>query len=189
MGRAARVNYSVEVIDHARLTVADQHELRRLFDSEYFQDLGPWVPELPYGYAPHDVHIIARMHGRVIGHVGWARRVIEVGLSDVVIAGTGGVLVAPEARGMSIGSEIMRCAVQSMTTRGGIEFGYLGCREEVVPFYTSCGWTRITARETWIDRNGGSVVEEPGSPIMVRPLSASAREWPDGDINLRGRAW
>lgn len=183
------MSMSIEVIDHARLSAVDLNGLQRLFDSEYFPDFGRWDPELPYGYAPHDVHVIARIQGCVIGHVGWARRVISVGSSDIVIAGTGGVLVAREARGRQVGAEIMRCAVQSMITCGGVEFGYLGCREEVVPFYASCGWTRIVARETWIGRTGERVVDEPGSPIMVRPLSASNGKWPDGDIDLRGRAW
>lgn len=65
----------------------------------------------------------------------------------------------------------------------------VGCREEVVPFYVSCGWSRIVAREASIGRTGERVVDEPGSPIMVRAVSGSSRVWPDGDIDLRGPAW
>ncbi len=52
------------------------------FDSEY-QEFGEWDPQQPYGYAPHDVHIMARNEGRVVGHVGWARRESDGGAARV----------------------------------------------------------------------------------------------------------
>lgn len=88
------MSLSIDVVDHEDLASADLNELRRLFDSEYLR---------------------ARTHGRVIGHVGWARRDITV-----VIAGTGGVLVSREARGEHVGAEAMEQAVRSMTNCGDI---------------------------------------------------------------------
>lgn len=70
--------HSIEIIAHQELIEADLHGLRQLFDSEY-QEFGEWDPQQPYGYAPHDVHIMARNEGRVVGHVGWARRENTVG--------------------------------------------------------------------------------------------------------------
>ncbi|WP_182348260.1 GNAT family N-acetyltransferase [Tomitella gaofuii] len=89
---------------------------------------------------------MARIEGRVVGHVGWARREIAVGTEIVAIAGVGGVLISADARGMRLGGELMG-AEQSMHDRGHLAFGYLGCREQVVPIYASCGWQRIYARE------------------------------------------
>ncbi|WP_297752346.1 hypothetical protein [uncultured Tessaracoccus sp.] len=63
---------SIDVIAHQELTEADLHGLRQLFDSEYLEEFGEWDPQQPYGYAPHDVHTMARNEGRVVGHVGWA---------------------------------------------------------------------------------------------------------------------
>ena len=82
----------------------------------------------------------------------------------------------------------MSWAAQSMRDRGRVAFGYLGCREPVVPFYESCGWTRIRARERSVGCEGEPVVQEPGPPILVLPV-APLEMWPEGDINLRGRAW
>lgn len=179
--------HSIEVLAHQDLTEADLRGLRQLFDNEY-QEFGKWDPHLPYGYAPHDVHIMARIEGRVVGHVGWGRREITVGTETLAIAGVGGVLVSADARGMHLGSELMSWAAQSMRDRGRVAFGYLGCREQVVPFYESCGWTRIRARERSVGCEGEPVVQEPGPPILVLPV-APTEMWPDGDINLRGRAW
>jgi GNAT superfamily N-acetyltransferase len=178
-----------EVVAHTALSEKDVEALRSLFDEEYFQDFGPWDPDQPYGYAPHDVHVIARSADSVVGHVGWARRVIDVGDEQVAIAGVGGVLISGEARGQGQGGVIMTRAAEAMADAGDIDFGYLGCREEVVPFYSSCGWHRISAGERSIGRDGSSAEDEPGQPLMILPLGTAPANWPSGVIDLNGRAW
>lgn len=113
------------------------------FDSEYLKEFGEWDPQQPYGYASHDVHVMVRLEGRVVGHVGWARRDIAVGTETVAIAGVGGVLISADTRGMRHGGELMGWAEQSMRGRRHLAFGYLGCREQAVPFYASCNLHRI----------------------------------------------
>ena len=55
--------HSIEVPAHQELTEADLHGLRLLFGSEYLKEFGEWDPQQPYGYAPHDVHLMARIEG------------------------------------------------------------------------------------------------------------------------------
>jgi aminoglycoside 2'-N-acetyltransferase I len=179
----------IDVISHDRLTVQDVARLRALFDAEYHAHFGAWDPDQPYGYAPHDVHIIARRGASVVGHVGWERRVIGVGTADVTVAGVGGVLISPRARGDRVGARLMVRATESMAAAGDVRFGYLGCREEVVPFYESCGWHRIAAVERSIGRTGASVEQPVGPPILTLPLDEHGPAWPSGTIDLRGRAW
>ena len=163
--------------------------LRELFDSEYLQSEGPWDPDLPYGYAPHDLHVLAVDGDRVVGHVGWTRRRITVGASSIGVAGVGGMLVAPEWRGTGLGNRLLGAARRSMLDAGGIAFGYLGCREEVVGFYTACRWHRISVSETWVDRTGVLRSAPPGGPILILPVGARLSDWPAGAVDLRGRAW
>jgi aminoglycoside 2'-N-acetyltransferase I len=54
----------LDVIAHEDLTEGELCELRRFFDSEYFDEYGEWDPEQPYGYSLHDVHVIARRRPR-----------------------------------------------------------------------------------------------------------------------------
>ena len=178
----------IRAVAHSDLSLDDLMRLRALFDGEYAQDLGDWDPKQPYGYAPHDMHVMARDDDVVVGHVGWGRREITVGERIVVVAGVGGVLVSERARGTRLGARLMSEAVTSMRDVGGIDFGYLGCREEVVPFYRSCGWTRVVAAEQSLDRAGMPATDLPGQPILVFPVDAST-EWPSGKVDLRGRAW
>ncbi|MEO7121850.1 MAG: GNAT family N-acetyltransferase [Lacisediminihabitans sp.] len=179
----------IEAIGHTALTTRNIEALTRLFDDEYLRDFGKWNPDQPYGYAPHDVHLVARVDEDVIGHVGWARRVIGVGDTQITIAGVGGVLISKKARGDRLGSELMARAKTSMAEVGGIDFGYLGCREEVVPFYASCGWHRISATERFVGRSGHAAEQHPGLPLLILPINSRVTQLPAGVIDLRGRAW
>ncbi len=179
----------IDVVAHHELTGPDLASLHRLFNAEYQPGFGDWYPELPYGYAPHDFHIVAREGSEIVGHVGWARRTIHVGERAVVVAGVGGVLVAGRVRGKRLGSRLMDHAAISMTDAGGIAFGYLGCREEAVSFYAACGWTRIFAAERSIGRAGEPVFDPPGQPLLILPVGGQLASWPTGEVDLRGRAW
>ena len=180
---------SIDIVAHEELTSEDRSQLQLLFDDEYFHEFGEWDPSQPYGYAPHDLHVIARSDDAAVGHVGWARRTIDVGDAEVAIAGVGGVLISRLARGKRLGGRMLADAARSMRDAGGIDFGYLGCREEVVPFYESCGWHRIRARERSIGREEIPVEDEPGQPLLVLPVERELASWPAGTVDLRGRAW
>lgn len=130
---------------------------------------------------------MVRVENRVVDHVGWARAEIAVGTEVVAIAGVGGVLISADARGVRLGGELMGWAEQSMRDHDQPAFDYLGCREQVVPFYASCGWRRIYAREKSIGRDGESVVDELGPSILILPI-APLESWPKGAVDLRGRA-
>ena len=176
-------------VNHGDLTPELLAALRDFFESEYGDELGSWDPDQPFGYAPHEVHVLALDGPTVVGHVGWARRRITVGDAEVTIAGVGGVLVSPAARKAHIGRQLMDAAVETMRSRGDIEFGYLGCAESVARFYASCGWTCISASERWINRDGKTCDGAPGAPLFIYPINRATGTWPDGPINLRGRAW
>lgn len=156
--------HSTEVRAYGDLAEDDLDRPRLLFDSEYLGVFGAWDPEQPYGYASHDVYIIARVGDRILGHVGWARREISVGTEIVVVAGVGGVLITKGVRGHGLGALLMGWAAQSMIDHGGIGFGYLGCREPVVGFYASsespvsCGST-TSPRTVWAKRPSRSCPE------------------------------
>lgn len=185
MTRALRI----EAVPRDDLRSDDLVALGSLFDAEYLDAFGPWHPAQPYGYAGHDVHVLAREGSRLVGHVGWARRRIDVGGTEIAIAGVGGVLVADRARGHGLGRRLLSECAASIRASGYVDFGFLGCRESVVPFYRACGWHRISAWERSIARDGTPALTEPGPPLMILPLRTPADAWPPGTVDLRGRAW
>jgi GNAT superfamily N-acetyltransferase len=135
-------------------------------------------------------HVLA-FQGRVLAaHVGFQRRVISVGTDDVLVAGTGGVLVDQRFRGTGLGGRAMRHAQRAMRDEAGVDFGYLGCRKEVVPFYGSAGWVQVQATERCLSNaDQTTVIVSHDGPTLICSSIRDASEWPDGDINLRGTPW
>ncbi|MGQ4536111.1 GNAT family N-acetyltransferase [Dermabacteraceae bacterium P13264] len=188
--KIAVMSVNLTVTSHSLLSDTDLAEMRRLFDAEYRADFGEWDPDGPYGYAPADWHVLAWDGGCLVGHVGFQRRVIEIGGAEVTVAGTGGMLVASEARGSGLGRRLLLRAQLAMTEDAEADFGYLGCRPAVVGFYESAGWVRIRARESHTDRlDPTRTVVNDSSPILICPALRPVTDWPSGDIDLRGGAW
>ena len=176
------------VVTHAELRGPELAALRVLFDREYFAEYGAWDPDQPYGYSPATVHALAFVDSDLVGHIGFHRRTITVGDAPVVVAGTGGVLVDHQARGGGLGRRLMRRAQRAMREDTQITFGYLGCREGVVPFYERSGWRRIRAVERHVSmQDPQATVVSSDSPLLIFPTMDI--DWPSGDIDLRGTPW
>ncbi len=201
------MTYLPRVVEHSALTPAELTALRALFDREYRSVHGEWDPEQPYGYAPASTHaIVFDAAGSAVAHVGFQRREITVGRAQVVVAGTGGVLVDDGLRGQGLGELAMSLARGAMRATPDLEYGYLGCREDVVPFYERTGWHRIRVVERSTPRSlppetmmppetvmraeaSVEAVVEAGSPVLISPIRQSVDSWPPGVVDLRGRPW
>lgn len=189
---AVGVAEHVVIVEHDALTASQTAMLRDLFDSEYREEHGEWNPDRPYGYSPADVHTIVFRGATAVAHVGYQRRIIRVGRHDVPVAGTGGVLVHPRWRSDGVGRRVMSYAQQAMRDDDHVEFGYLGCRDEVVPFYERTGWSQVYAEERHVSMTDPrATVTSTTGPLLVFAASENALGggWPQGDIDLRGTPW
>lgn len=124
--------------------------MKQLFDDEYTALYGSWNQSQPYGYSPAELHVVAISNGEIIGNVGMQRRLITVGSQQILVAGTGGVLVKPAYRQAGLGQKLLSSLQEVNRTLAPVDYGYLGCREEVVPFYESSHYTRINATERYV---------------------------------------
>ncbi|WP_311245102.1 GNAT family N-acetyltransferase [Microbacterium sp. WCS2018Hpa-23] len=184
----------IVIVEHDALSESVSAALKVLFDGEYRAEHGEWTPDRPYGYSPADVHTVIFHDSIAVAHVGFQRRVIRVGAREVTVAGTGGVLVHPDWRSDGVGRRVMAHAQQAMRDDDRVDFGYLGCREEVAPFYERTGWSRVNAVErhvSMIDAN--ATVTSADGPILIFAAHADpgarAEQWPPGDIDLNGTPW
>lgn len=172
-----------------QLSTGQLQSLKKLFDNEYKTDYGEWNREKPYGYAPAELRIIAVERDKIVGHVSMQRRQIEVNRKKLLVAGTGGVLVAPEYRKDKLGKKLLHTLHNANETIAPVDFGYLGCREAVVNFYESCGYTRIYATQISISRETGEISKSTDSPIMICPELKEIQDFPTGTININGIIW
>ncbi|WP_372967183.1 GNAT family N-acetyltransferase [Microbacterium sp.] len=184
----------VVTVEHGALSESETAALGALFDSEYREGHGEWDPDRPYGYSPADVHTMIFLKDVAVAHVGYQRRVIRVGEREVTVAGTGGVLVHRDWRSRGAGRRVMTHAQQAMRDDDRVEFGYLGCREEVASFYERTGWSRVNAVERHVSMTDAQeTVTSAGAPILIFCAGASPRvgaeQWPQGDIDLNGTPW
>jgi len=167
----------------------DYADMAALFDSEYAEDWGPWNPKHGYGYARGELHSFARVDGELVGYAASARRFVGVGMGEVVVAGIGGVVTGAAARGQGIGREVVSALQDAMRGLAPADFGLLGCRTEVVPFYQSCGFALLHSVIRDISPIDAMTVIESQGPTLVcaglRPIEA----WPAGIIDLRGLPW
>lgn len=177
------------VIDDAQLTDEWAMELQQLFDGEYLQEHGYWTREQPYGYASFDLRALAFVDNHVIGHVACQKRTLLVGGQEVIVAGTGGVLVHPDHRQKGIAQQLLGHLQRASVEQLGVAYGYLGCREAVVPFYEACGYVRIEAEEHSLERMTHQPVIATGTPIMICDGTESVTTFPTGIIDLQGLPW
>lgn len=178
---------------HIDLTASELDSLENLFDGEYRNEFGEWNPDAPYGYSPADTHVLAFRGQALAAHVGFQRRLISVGSHEILVAGMagmGGVLVDDRHRGMGLGRRTVRQAQTVLRDETGVDFGFLGCRREVVPFYESAGLIQVHATERCLSRlDQTSVVVSEGGSNLVCSAKRHASQWPQGDIDLRGTPW
>jgi aminoglycoside 2'-N-acetyltransferase I len=180
---------SVDLRWTTELTSSDYEELGRLFDSEYEEGWGQWSPKTGYGYARGELHALARSRGQLLGYAATARRFIGVGPKEVLIAGTGGVITRKDARGTGVGRQVLAALQEANREFAPVEYGFLGCREEVVPFYEACGYTRLNQLTIDVSPQDAMTVIRSDGPTLICAGTKPISSWPDGTIDLRGLPW
>lgn len=183
------MDIKIRVKDDSTITDEELQDIEMLFNNEYTDKDDIWERESPYGFSPADMRVMAYENGKLVGHIGAEKRWVSVGEGIVKIAGIGGVLVDKEYRSFGIATQLMHQLIEVMQKSEYAHFGYLGCREEVVQFYRSCGFERIQRTETVKKNFSNDYVTRSGFPILICSITKDASTFPAGNIHLHGTAW
>jgi aminoglycoside 2'-N-acetyltransferase I len=135
-------------------------------------------------WRPKDWHFFLDVDGRTVNHVGILKHTIRVGERAVVVGGVGGVVTVPEAQGRGYAQKTLQRAVEFMRDELGVEFGFLFCRDQLVPFYARQGW-QLVNEPVEIEQDTGNIV----SPFNVMVLGCRSDAWPPGAVSLDSRPW
>lgn len=157
-------------------------ERRQLF--EWGEDLFG-LGALKLRWRTKDLHFVVEEDGRAVSHVGLLRHAVLVGGELATVGGVGGVITRAEAQGRGYASLALERATAFMRDELKVEFGFLFCRDALVPFYRRHGWQLVSAPVT---------VEQGEEPPLVMPIHAMVlsfreRVWPEGLVNLQSLPW
>jgi predicted N-acetyltransferase YhbS len=155
-------------------------------------------PQFPAEFAAHRSWSLARKEARLwladdaghpVAHLAVERRLIDVGGTEVLVAGVGEVVVSPAVQGRGLGAALVGELRARLRTEFAADFGFLLCGEQVEGFYRRAGWSRVANPIRYLDLEDERTVREATSPTMVLPGRRAVADWPDGLADLRGLPW
>jgi aminoglycoside 2'-N-acetyltransferase I len=171
------------------LTGADRNRIRALLTAAYPGYAELWTQQDFWG-GPAEYRLLLRDGaGRLIGHLGFGRRLIDVGGAIVSIAGIGAVAILPEMQGQGLGRHLLAELTTILRHDVSVDFGFLQCRDAVIGFYENCGFQRISQQVRCFDPNFRRWQVDDAA-TMILPAKATAAAWPNqGLVDLMGMPW
>lgn len=136
-----------------------------------------------------EFRLIAIENDHPIAHLEFGYRQISVGDTPVQIAGIGAVAIHPSHQGRKLGKAMFAQLREYLLKNSSVDFGFIGCHEEVAGFYAASGFQRVDQSvynlnpdsQTWETFHG---------PTLVMPIHKSMHEWQHGTlIHLHGMPW
>ncbi|ALW88258.1 GNAT family N-acetyltransferase [Deinococcus actinosclerus] len=180
---------TTHVTPRADLTPDLEAQLRTLLIAAYPPFADFWARSSYWGSEPEWHLWLADPAGVPAAQLGCGRRVAEVGGREVTLVGVGGVATHPVVQRQGVGRRLLRELHAFLLTQPDVEFAFLQCREEVVPFYECGGFVRVPSPAQYLDPDEGEWVMDTG-PTLILPVHAALAEWPAGEtVNLRGTPW
>lgn len=171
------------------LAIADRKKIRALLTAAFpgYEDL--WVIHDSWG-GPLEQRLLLRdLSGRLVGHLGFARRVIEVGGHPVSVAGIGTVALVPDMQGQGLGRHLLHELAVILRQDMKVDFGFLQCRDAVIGFYEKSGFIRITQQIRSFDPDRRRWQFD-DTAAMILPARSGLGNWPqEGLVDLMGMPW
>ena len=172
----------------AELTPDLESDIQRML-VESFPEYVDFFSTNSYWGSKPEYRLIAMNSGsQPVAHLEFGLRTIMVGGVSFEIAGIGAVAVHPGHQGRKLGREMFAQLREFLLQNSNADFGFLGCREEVVGFYSAAGLERV--HQSVHNLNPDSLEWETyHGPTMVMPVHKSMHEWRDGLIHLNWMPW
>jgi aminoglycoside 2'-N-acetyltransferase I len=142
--------------------------------------------EEPTGWhwADDDWEVGVWVGGLLVSRLGIVERTGSVGGHDLRLGGVGGVGTLPDYRERGYARLALLAAESFIREQLRADFGLLVCSGAMVGYYERLGWRTVA---------GPLVFEQPEGPVTfegaVMMLPAARRDWPAGEIDLRGLPW
>jgi GNAT superfamily N-acetyltransferase len=186
---ATRLPLVARLIAENDLTAHDRQNIRSLLIAAYPQYEHLWTQHDFWGGPAEYRLLLLERTGRLAAHLGFARRLIKVGETPLLITGIGAVAVLPDLQGQQVGHQLLRDLRQCLCIDLPVDFGFLQCRDAVVGFYAKAGFRRVGQQVRSFDPDN-RLWQIDDAAAMVLPAKAPIDAWPThGLIDLMGMPW
>lgn len=180
---------TIRLVAENDLTASDRALIRALLTAAFPNHATLWLVRDFWG-GPLEHRLLLRdVTGRLVGHLGFARRLIEVDGRAVSIAGIGEVAVLPDCQGQGWGRRLLAALAEHLATEAAVDFGFLQCRDAVVPFYEKTGFHRIGQKVRSFDPRS-ALWQTDDAAALILPVGLAVSSWPqEGLVDLMGMPW
>lgn len=128
--------------------------------------------------------VLVRAGGDLAALTGIDAREVTVGGRPVSIGTVGGVSTAPAWQGHGLATLALATALAFIRDELKAPFGFLTCRDHLVPFYARRGWRLLLVPVRFDQPEVGPVTLARPYEAMVYPCGDAS--WPEGDVALKG---
>ena len=142
------------------------------------------VAELGLSWRPKEVHFLRCHDGAPVSHVGVLKHAMCVNGTSMAIAGIGGVVTVPGARGKGFARGLLEHALAFARREWAVQAGMLFCLPRMSSYYEALGWLHVRA-EISVEQPGGRKV----SPLRVMVLPFDDLAWARGPVELDSLPW
>jgi len=123
----------------------------------------------------HPLHFIIASEKKLIGHVEVVWRMMEHCAVEYKTYGLTGVLTYPDFRKMGVGKKLVLVATEYIL-KSDADLGLFHCKDENVPFYTSCGWEPLAGAPVTLIGDPDKPEKTEAANLMIKFLSAKAKK-------------
>ncbi|HNK63608.1 MAG TPA: GNAT family N-acetyltransferase [Anaerolineales bacterium] len=175
------------ILPELELTPALEASIQQMLIAA-FPDYEDFFSTHSYWGSTPEFRLIALENDTPVAHLEFGYRTITVNEMPFMIAGIGAVAIHPSHQGRKLGKVMFFHLREHLLQNTRVDFGFIGCHDEVVGFYKAAGFTRV--HQSVYNLNPDSLTWETfHGPTLILPIHRSLDQWKDGLIHLHGMPW
>ncbi len=135
-------------------------------------------------WRPKNGHIVRYVDGEMAAKASVLKHSVSICEEPVLVGGVGGVITMPPFQRQGHATAVLNYLRDYLRDVLKVPFGFLFCRDALVPFYRKLGW-QLIEDSVKIQQPAGTI-SNPGNAMS---LSCGTLPWPRGTVNLNSEPW
>lgn len=151
-------------------------------------DDNPDFPNVVYTTPDLDECLLLYLDGKLIGHIGINKRIINHKNKTYIVGGIGDVAIDSQYRSQGFGNKLMK-EVNKVLKEENYDLGVLFCHPKLDNFYSSCDWVSKNNGKIFATVNG--ILEDQRRTFLL-PIKLTREEfevWENEDIDIGDGSW